>query len=171
MRRPAEASAAARFTAVVVLPTPPLLLTTATITGNFSVIISRTPQATCRALQWKCPQNPPQVTTADTVNDRDPNSARASVRDFRTAERGGCGGMGWLGWFRRGANGGDPHIEQWRKDWEAACAAPSREQAEALRSRLDDLGPVEERYEIEREMVDGLAAVAELWSVVSAQGL
>ena len=79
--------------------------------------------------------------------------------------------MGWLGWWKRGANGGDPRIEQWRKDWEAACAVPSREQAEALRSRLDDLGPDDERYEIEREMLDGLEAVVELSAAVSAHGL
>ena len=79
--------------------------------------------------------------------------------------------MGWFDWLKRGANGGDPRIEQWRKDWEAAAAAPSREQANALRSRLDELGPDDERYEIEREMLDGLEAVAELSASVSANGL
>src|SRR5215203_370987 len=39
--RRGDASAAARLTAIVVLPTPPLLLTTATITGDFSVIPER----------------------------------------------------------------------------------------------------------------------------------
>ena len=75
-------------------------------------------------VQWKCPQNLRQAAAPDTVNDRDPNSASVSVRGFRTAEPGGCGGMRWLGWVKRGANGGDPRVEQWRKDWEAACAAP-----------------------------------------------
>jgi len=83
----------------------------------------------------------------------------------------GSGGMRWLAWVKRGTNGGDPRLEQWRKDWEAACAAPSREQAEALRSRLDDLAPDDDRYEIEREMLDGLEAVVELSATVSAHGL
>jgi hypothetical protein len=70
---------------------------------------------------------------------------RASVIDFRTAALGRCGGMGWFDWLKRGANGGDPRLEQWRKDWEAASAAPSREQLHALRSRLDGFGPDDER--------------------------
>ena len=40
IRRLGEASAAARFTAAVVLPTPPLLLRTAMTTGNLSGILS-----------------------------------------------------------------------------------------------------------------------------------
>jgi hypothetical protein len=79
--------------------------------------------------------------------------------------------MGWFDWLKRGATGGDPRIEQWRKDWEAASATPSPEQVHALRSRLDELGPDDERYEIEREMLDGLEAVAELSASVSADGL
>jgi hypothetical protein len=73
--------------------------------------------------------------------------------------------------MRRGAGGGDQRIDEWRKDWAAACAAPSRERAEALRSRLDDLGADDDRYEIEREMLDGLESVAELAAAVAAGGL
>jgi hypothetical protein len=62
-------------------------------------------------------------------------------------------------------------VEQWRKDWEAACAAPSREEAGALRARLEALGLEDERWEIEREMLDGLEALAELSATVSANGL
>ena len=79
--------------------------------------------------------------------------------------------MRWLGWLKGGANGGDPGVAQWRKDWEAACAAPSLEQVEALRSRLSDFGADDDRYEIEREMLEGLEAVAELAAAVSAHGL
>src|SRR4051812_26565547 len=43
-RRRGRASAAARFTDVVVLPTPPLLLTTAVTTWDLSIILSTNPR-------------------------------------------------------------------------------------------------------------------------------
>jgi hypothetical protein len=78
--------------------------------------------------------------------------------------------MRWFDWLKRG-NGGDPRVTEWRKDWEQACAAPTREQIEELRRRLEELGPDDERFEIEREMLEGLEAVAELSATVSADGL
>ena len=80
--------------------------------------------------------------------------------------------MRWLDWMRRGTGAGDHRREQWRKDWTAACAAPSGERAEALRARLGELGAEDDdRYEIEREMLEGLEAVLELSATVSANGL
>jgi hypothetical protein len=78
--------------------------------------------------------------------------------------------MGWFDWMRRG-NGADPRLEQWRKDWAAACLAPSAGQAEGLRDRLGEFGAGDERYEIEQEMLEGLEAVVELSAAVSASGL
>jgi hypothetical protein len=79
--------------------------------------------------------------------------------------------MRWFDWLKRGSDDSDPRVAQWRKDWEQACAAPSPEQVEILRGRLQALGPDDERFEIEREMLDGLEAVAELSTHVSASGL
>ena len=78
--------------------------------------------------------------------------------------------MAWLGETRRQRR--RSAVEQWRKDWEAACAAPSRQQVEALRSRLNESsGPTTTATRFEREMLDGLEAVAELSATVSAYGL
>lgn len=78
--------------------------------------------------------------------------------------------MRWFDWLKRG-NGGDPRVAQWRQEWEQACATPSREQIDLLRGRLQELGPDDERYEIELEMLEGLEAVAELFADVSTNGL
>jgi hypothetical protein len=63
------------LTAVVVLPTHPLLLTTATITGNFSVILSRTARPTSQIVQ--CQYRPKRADRAapDTVDEQQQNSA------------------------------------------------------------------------------------------------
>ena len=46
-----------------------------------------------------------------------------------------------------------------------------RLQVEGLRARLNDFGADDDRYEIEREMLEGLEAVSELAAAVSARGL
>ena len=79
--------------------------------------------------------------------------------------------MRWFDWLKRGNSEIDPRVMQWRKDWEQASAEPSRDQLAMLRSRLDALGPDDERFEIEREMLDGLESVAELAAQVSSNGL
>src|SRR4029079_12794826 len=56
-RRRAEVSAAARFTAIVVLPTPPFLLSTAMITGNLSGILSRNRAAARSGVLHVCNAN------------------------------------------------------------------------------------------------------------------
>ena len=79
--------------------------------------------------------------------------------------------MGWREWLKRSNADGDPRIEQWRKDWDAACAAPTAQQAQALRGRLVEYGLDDERFEIEREMLEGLDAVVELSTAIADAGL
>ena len=79
--------------------------------------------------------------------------------------------MGWFGWLKRGNGNGDPRVLEWRKDWEAACASPSRQHVDMLRRRLEALGPDDDRFEIEREMLEGLDAVVELAADIAINGL
>jgi hypothetical protein len=77
--------------------------------------------------------------------------------------------MGWFDWLRRkGAE--DPWAQAWKKDWAAAAAAPDRVKAAALRARLDEAGPDDERFEIEREMLEGLEAAVELGATLETHG-
>ena len=63
--------------------------------------------------------------------------------------------MGWFDWLRR--NGAeDSWTREWRTEWAAAVEHPEAAAAAALRARLDAAGPDEERFEIEREMLEGL---------------
>ena len=80
--------------------------------------------------------------------------------------------MRWLEWLKGGKREReDPRVVQWRQDWQAACAAPTVSQARTLRERLGELGLDDERYEIEREMLEGLEAVAELSGEVASAGV
>jgi hypothetical protein len=79
--------------------------------------------------------------------------------------------MRWLDWLKGGSGDSDRRVAEWRNDWQAACATPSRQQIEALRHRLRELGADDDRFEIEREMLEGLEAVAELSADVAARGL
>ena len=78
--------------------------------------------------------------------------------------------MGWFDWWRR--NGAaDSWTRQWRTEWAAAVEHPDAASAARLRARLDEAGaPDDERFEIEREMLEGLEAVVELGAVVEAAG-
>ena len=77
--------------------------------------------------------------------------------------------MGWFDWLRRkGAE--DRWAETWKKDWAAAAAEPDQVKAAALRARLDEAGPDDERFEIEREMLEGLEAVVELGTTLETRG-
>ena len=70
--------------------------------------------------------------------------------------------MGWFDWWRRfGAE--DAWARQWKTEWTAAIEQPDAARAAALRVRLDAAGPEDdERFEIEREMLEGLDAIVEL---------
>jgi len=77
--------------------------------------------------------------------------------------------MGWFDWWRR--NGaGDSWTRQWKRDWEAALDRPDAAAAAALRTRLEAAGLDDERFEIEREMLEGLEAVVELGTAVAEHG-
>lgn len=79
--------------------------------------------------------------------------------------------MRWLRFFRRRAQA-DP-LAGWRQRWAAAIDAPDRGRVEALRAELAADGAVEEddEREIEREMLEGLEALAVLASQAAAGGL
>ena len=80
--------------------------------------------------------------------------------------------MGWFDWLRRGS-AEDAWIAEWRKAWTAAVEHPDAAAAAALRVRLDAAGPLgsnDERFEIEREMLEGLDAVVELGATLEARG-
>src|SRR5262245_33587472 len=77
--------------------------------------------------------------------------------------------MGWFDWWRR--NGaGESWIRQWKTDWKAAVDRPEAAAAAALRARLEAAGLDDERFEIEREMLEGLEAVIELETAVAERG-
>ena len=77
--------------------------------------------------------------------------------------------MGWFDWWR--SNGAaEAWTRQWKKDWAAAVTNPDAATAAALRARLEAAGLDDERFEIEREMLEGLEAVLELGATVAARG-
>jgi hypothetical protein len=78
-----------------------------------------------------------------------------------------------LGWLRkRRADSGSVKLEEWRRQWlEAAAAPPDAAAIGALATALDGLALPEEEVEIEREMLDGLRDVARLQAALAADGL
>ncbi|HEU4925518.1 MAG TPA: hypothetical protein VFT24_00635 [Vicinamibacterales bacterium] len=77
--------------------------------------------------------------------------------------------MGWFDWWR--SNGAaEAWTRHWKKDWAAAVEDPDAATAAALRARLEAAGLDDERFEIEREMLEGLEAVLELGNTVAARG-
>lgn len=77
--------------------------------------------------------------------------------------------MGWFDWWR--SNGAaEAWTRQWKKEWAAAVEASDAATAAALRARLEAAGLEDERFEIEREMLEGLEAVLELEATVAARG-
>jgi hypothetical protein len=82
--------------------------------------------------------------------------------------------MGLFGWWKREARNGaraSRDIDDWRRDWAAAAAAPSAEQIRALGERLAAFGLDEEEIDVEREMLDGLERFAALAADVRERGL
>jgi hypothetical protein len=77
-----------------------------------------------------------------------------------------------MGWFDRWRRNSAAHswTRQWRTEWAAAVEQPDAARAAALRARLDAAGGDDERFEIEREMLEGLDAVVELGAIVLAEG-
>lgn len=84
--------------------------------------------------------------------------------------------MGWRDWLRRGS-AEDSWITQWRTEWAAAVEAPEATTAAALRARIDAASAAappaagaDDRFEMEREMLDGLDAVVELNAGLASGG-
>jgi hypothetical protein len=96
-RRRADASAAARFTAVVVLPTPPLLFTTAITTIDLSVILSTNRAGETPREAGRPPQTPRSGLTADVQCKRQPaltgrlNATETRQREVTEGNRGNGG--------------------------------------------------------------------------------
>jgi hypothetical protein len=80
--------------------------------------------------------------------------------------------MSWWGWLtRRKGTAADSRLTEWRARWDTAASAPDRAAADDLRRALDAMALPEEDVEIEREMLDGLEAVASLAESVGSNGL
>src|SRR5262245_20279726 len=79
--------------------------------------------------------------------------------------------MGLLTWLRIRKPGGTSKLNEWHRDWKAACATPDDATAASLTVRLNSLALPEEEIEIEREMIAGLEALLEMQTSVAAQGL
>lgn len=80
--------------------------------------------------------------------------------------------MGLLGWFRKGGESDqDRQLRTWRAAWQTAAQDADTGAVARLRSALEALALPEEEIEIEREMLDGLEALAALVGAVAAGGL
>jgi hypothetical protein len=81
--------------------------------------------------------------------------------------------MRWFGWFRRASAPENARAREWRRVWAEAVETPDRSRAEDLRGRLQQLAADEadaDALDMEREMLEGLDALVELNTTVSAQG-
>jgi hypothetical protein len=78
--------------------------------------------------------------------------------------------MRWLGWLTRANGNRDPRTEDWRRAWADALADPDAARALDLREQLAAIGLDDERFEIEREMLEGLEALVELSAAVAGNG-
>jgi hypothetical protein len=83
--------------------------------------------------------------------------------------------MSLFSWLRRqpvnGANVQIEQLEEWRRQWREATAAPDATAIASLSAQLAGLGLPEEEVEIEREMLDGLEQLTRLRTTLSATGL
>ena len=81
--------------------------------------------------------------------------------------------MGLFGWWKRETrNGGASKVmQEWRREWAAAAAAPSTEQIRTLAERLAAFGLDEDEIDVEREMLDGLERVVALHANLREHGL
>jgi hypothetical protein len=65
----------------------------------------------------------------------------------------------WRRWLGRTASQADRARESWRQAWTAAAAQPDCGRVESLHAELEALALPEEEIELEREMLEGLAAM------------
>jgi hypothetical protein len=64
----------------------------------------------------------------------------------------------WRRWLGRATSPADAARESWRTAWAAAAALPDCGRVESLQAELDALALPDEEIELEREMLEGLAA-------------
>jgi hypothetical protein len=80
-----------------------------------------------------------------------------------------------MGWWRRWFGGQRTPAEiarsHWREAWTQAAAQPAEDTARSLKAQLDALGLPEEEVELEREMLEGLDALAALLIRLNTSGL
>jgi hypothetical protein len=76
--------------------------------------------------------------------------------------------MGVFAWIGRKRAGGGSRLDEWRRQWRDASAAPTAADVEALGTALAALALPEDEIEIEREMLDGLEQLA---AIRTAPGL
>jgi len=80
--------------------------------------------------------------------------------------------MGWLGWLKRKRSVREaPGLEEWRRQWRAACAETQPASVLTLTAALDALSLPEDEIEIEREMLAGLEHLVALRASVAASDL
>jgi hypothetical protein len=80
--------------------------------------------------------------------------------------------MGWLRWWKGKRGGsGSPRLDEWRRQWQAACVEPDAGVVANLAGSLDALSLPEEDIEIEREMLAGLEHLVALRASVAASDL
>ena len=78
--------------------------------------------------------------------------------------------MGWRDWLGRRGQPHDSGDQKWREAWAAAIEAPDPAAARQLRGWLETLGIEDDRYDVEREMLDGLEALIQLADDVRDRG-
>jgi hypothetical protein len=74
-------------------------------------------------------------------------------------------------WLRRRRAGAPAGLEVWRQAWAGAVSRGECAATDQLRGQLDAAGLPEEEIEVEREMLDGLAALCELRRAAARNGL
>ena len=77
--------------------------------------------------------------------------------------------MHLFGWFRKQqTNSADAKLGEWQRRWQAAATTADPSAIRTLTTELEALGLSEDEIEIEREMLDGLAALTQLRSEIDA---
>jgi hypothetical protein len=81
--------------------------------------------------------------------------------------------MGLIAWLkgRTGNTSGQAETDSWRQAWRTACADPTPDRVDSLRTALAALARSADDVEIEQEMLDGLADLVALRDTVARAGL
>jgi hypothetical protein len=198
-RRRGDASAAARFTDVVVFPTPPLLLTTAITTWDLSVILSTNVMAgvsgrfSGTSVVCGAPVTQPPVPVSRQACGHASAASMGDKQGVQCGRQGNCTNsvgpvvltdgsnanqtrqrarMRLLDWLKGRARPlEDSRLRGWRDAWSRAAAGSEHQPSERLAAELDGFGLPEDDVEVEREMLDALRERDELATAVRVTGL